>query len=76
MRITNLAKEKMSVSGGNGKGLEGDGYSLFEGTSGFSLGSKASPPLPPKKRTLLMTTVDSTEIQNGYLLNGNLSLQI
>jgi hypothetical protein len=33
MRISNLANGKMLISGGNGRGLEGDGYSLYEGTS-------------------------------------------
>jgi len=33
MRISNLPNAKMLISSGNGKGLEGGGYSLFEGTS-------------------------------------------
>jgi hypothetical protein len=32
MRISNLENGKMLISGGNVEGLEGDGYSLFEGT--------------------------------------------
>jgi hypothetical protein len=32
MRISILANGKMLISGGKDMGLEGDGYSLFEGT--------------------------------------------
>jgi hypothetical protein len=43
MRISNLASGKMLKSGGNGKGLERDGYSLFEGTFRLFLGVYGKP---------------------------------